>query len=443
MNVKNFLRLFFCFLLGASSYAQKSLSLKEAIDYSLVNHKSVVIYGNKVKIADQQKRDLLSAYLPQVNGSFGLDDNIKRQTTVLPGIMFGRLEDIEVQFGNKFNSNAVIQLDQTIYDQALIYGIKAGVPARMIADLNREKNNEDLMYNTATAYFQILVLKEQQKLLVGNEKQYNDLYAISKFRFDKGVGKKVDVDRVTVKLNDIKTQQKQILLDIEKAYSSLKETIGMSLDESFVIAENLDYNKYLEFKNETLNIQDLIGYKLQSQNIALQELDVKRKQAAYLPIVSAYAKSGQQAFGNDLDIAMETWRGYSAVGLKVNVPIFSGGHRDAKIQESRLELENAKQDLNLSIADFELRFENASKQLPEDIATLNSNKTNMELAKSVYETNKFEYDKGVALMSDLLDTDFTYRQAESRYMSSLFNLVTNRLIYERAKGTISSFVNQL
>jgi outer membrane protein TolC len=257
------------------------------------------------------------------------------------------------------------------------------------------------------------------------------------------VGKKVDVDRVTVKLNDIKTEQKQIQLDIEKAYSSLRDAMGLSLSEPLVITENLEYNKYLEFKKETLNVQDLIGYKLQSQNIAVQEIDVKRKQAAYLPTISVYARGGRQAFGNELDVALDDWKNYSVVGLKANVPIFSGGHRSAKVQESRLELDNAKQDLSLSVAEFELRFENASKQLPEDIATLNSNKANMELARSVYESNKFEYDKGVALMSDLLDTDFTFRQAESKYMSSLFNLVTNRLIYERAKGTISSFVNQL
>lgn len=443
MNRNKVLVFFSYFLLGLSSYAQKTLSLREAIDYSLVNHKSTLIYANKVGIVESQKKDAISAYLPQVNGAFGFDNNLQLQTTILPGAIAGSPNDIEVKFGTKYNSNASIQLDQTIYDQALIYGIKAGVPAQMIADLNQEKNNEDLMYNTATAFFQILVLKEQQKLLAGNEKQYNDLYAISKFRFDKGAGKKVDVDRVKVKLNDIKTEQKQIQLDIEKAYASLRDAMGMPLSETFIISENLDYNKYLEFKNDTLNIQDLIGYKLQSQNIALQEIDVKRKQAAYLPTISAYARGGRQAFGNELDAALDDWKNYSAIGLKANIPIFSGGHRKSKIQESRLELDNAKQDLNLSIAEFEMKFQNASKQLPEDIAKLNSNKVNMELAKSIYETNKFEYDKGVALMSDLLDTDFTYRQAESKYMSSLFNLVTNRLIYERAKGTIRSFVNQL
>lgn len=443
MNISKNLMLFFCLLAGVSFYAQRPLSLQEAVNSSLKNHKSTVIYSNKVGIAKNQKRDVLSEYLPQVNGSFTFDDNLKRQTTVLPGIMFGRTEDIEVQFGNKFNGTAVIQLDQTIYDQALIYGIKAGASSKLIAELNQAKNNEDLIYNTASAFFQILVLKEQQKLLFANEKQYNDLYTISKFRFDKGVGKKVDVDRVVVQLNNIKSDQKQIVLDIEAAYNSLKDYMAVPPNDSYSIEENLDYSKYLEYKNDTLNVKTLIGYKLQEQDIVLQEMDLKRKKAAYLPTLDAYARLGEQGFGNDLGTAFGKWRDYSVLGLKMNIPIFSGGHRDSQVQISRLELDNAKQDLDLGVADFEMKFKNARNQLPEDIAKLNSNKTNMELAKSIYNTSKFEYDKGVFLMSDLIDTDFTYRQAESKYMSSLLNLVTNRLIYERAKGTISSFVNQL
>lgn len=443
MKFKNCMILLLCCLTGVSSHAQKTVSLKDAINSSLTNHSSAVIYNNKIGIAVNQNKDALSEYLPQIGGSFAFDYNIKRQTTVFPGVMLGSPNDIEVQFGNKYTGMATLQLDQTIYDQALIYGIKAGVPAKLIAELNRDRNNEDLTYNTAAAFFQILVLKEQKKLLVANETQYNELLRIATFRFDKGAEKKVDVDRVVVHLNDVRADLKQMDLDIDVAYNTLRNAMALSLEDKFSIDENLDFKKYLEFQTENLNVKDLIGYKLQEQNIVLKEIDLKRKKAAYLPTVDGYARYGEQAFGNEFDKVFDRWKDFSSMGLKVNIPVFSGGHRDAQIQVSRLELDNAKQDLNQGVIDFETKFENASRQLAEDINKLNSNKTNMDLAKSIYETNKFQYSKGVAQMSDLLDTDFTYRQAESKYMNSLFNLVTNRLVYERAKGTIRNFVNQL
>lgn len=443
MKVKKNLMLFLGFLLGISAYAQETVSIKDAIGYSLKNHGSNLIYDNEIKIAKSKSKEALAAYLPQVNGTFSLDDNLKLQTTVLPGAMFGRDEDIQVQMGNKFNTTAVIQLDQTIYDQALIYGIKAGVPAKKIAELKRDKNNEDLIYNTATAYSQILLLKEQQKLLFANEKQYNELYSITKFRLEKGVAKRVDIDRVTVQINDIKAKQKQIQTNINVAYASLKNAMGISQNSSFTIAESLDYIKYLQFADDSLNVRELIDYKLQSQDIAIKEIDVKRKKAAYLPTITGYIRNGQQAFGNELDAALSNWKNFSVIGLKANVPIFSGRRKDAQLQQSRLELENAKENQNLNIGQLELQFQNANKQLQENISTLNSNKENMELAKRIYETSKFEYSKGVSALSDLLDTDFSYQQAQSKYMSSLLDLISNRLFYERAKGTINSFVNQL
>lgn len=443
MKLKFPLLLLTSLFLGFLSYAQKPVSLKEAIDYSLEHHGSNVIYNNQLEKVRLQSKEALSSYLPQVSTNATLDDNLKRQVTILPGAMFGQSKDIPVTLGSKYNTNAVVQLDQTIYDQALIYGIKAGVPAQKVAELNIAKNNEELMYNTAAAYSQILILKEQQKLLTANEKQYQELYNITKFRFDKGVAKKVDIDRVTVQWNNIKAQQKQIQTDIDVAYNSLKNAIGLPLNSMLQIEDSLEYDKYLQVANDNLDVQQLIDYQLQAQNIALQEIDVKRKQAAYLPTVSAYARYGEQGFGNDMSKATGVWTPYSAIGLKVNVPIFSGRRREAQLQESRLDLANQKQDLELSTAQLQMEFQNANRQLQENITTLGANKANMELAKTVYQTSQFEYSKGVSSMSDLLNADYSYKEAQSTYITSLLNLVSNRLAYERAKGTIKDFINQL
>jgi outer membrane protein len=441
--MKHSLAFFVASVLSTSAFAQETYSLKKAIDYSLKNHGSNAIYINQVEKARLQTKEALASYLPQVSGNLTFDDNIKRQTTILPGAMFGRDGDIPVQLGTKYNSNAIVQLDQTIYDQALLYGIKAGVPTKKIAELNLATNNEDLIYNTAAAYAQILLLKEQQKLLVANAKQYEELYTVTKFRFDKGVAKKVDMDRVTVQLNNIKSQQKQIQTDIEVANNTLKNAMGLPLTASLTIEDSLDYSRYQQVPAADFDVRQLIDYKLQDQNVALQEIDVKRKQAAYLPTVSAYAKYGQQAFSNDMNRAVSEWSPYSTVGLKMSVPIFSGSRRQAQLQESKLELENAKQNQELGIAQLQLQYQNAARQLQENITTLGSNKNNMDLAKTVYETGAFEYAKGVSTLADLLNADFSYKQSQVNYMTSLLDLVTNRLKYERAKGTISQFITQL
>ncbi|RYD54522.1 MAG: TolC family protein [Sphingobacteriales bacterium] len=430
-------------VIGTTAIAQDAYSLKQAIDYSLQNHGSNRLYNNEVEKVRLQSKEALSAYMPQVNANVTLDDNLKRQTSILPGAIFGQEGDVKVQFGNKYTTNAVVQLDQTIYDQALIIGIKAGVPAKKIAELKQAKNKEELIYNTAAAYSQILILTEQQKLINANGQQYSELYETTRFRVEKGVAKRVDLDRVLVQLNNIKAQQKQIQSDIDVAYNSLKNAMGLAQNAKFIIEDSLNYNSYLPLSNDSYNVAELIDYQLQEQNLELQGLDVKRKQAAYLPTLSGYARYGQQAFGNELNTAMSDWNPYSTIGVKLNVPLFSGRRREAQLQQSKLELQNAKINLELNTAALDLQFQNARRQLAENVTNLTTNKNNMDLAKSVYETSQFEYSKGVSTMADLLNADFSYKQAQAQYMTSLLNLVGNRLEYERAKGTITQFVAQL
>ena len=431
------------FLLSLSTYSQETYSLKEAIDYSLANHRSINIYNNEIDRVKFQVSEALAGYLPQISGNVTFDDNIKRQTTVLPGAMLGQTKDIMVQFGNKYNTGAVVQLEQKIYDQSLIYGIKAGEPAKKIAELNLVKNNEDLIYNTAAAYSQILVLKEQQRLIAANEKENEELYKILQFRFEKGVAKKVDVNRELVVLNNSRAQLKQIQTDIESASNSLKNAMGLPIGSRLQINDTLNHDKYLKLVSFDTAVQEGIDHQIQIQNISIQEIDIKRKQAAYLPTLSAYARYGGQAFGNDMNKAVTNWNNYSAIGLQMNIPIFSGRRRDSQLQQSRIELQNQKENLALIDDNIQLQVQNSYKQFRSSITTLTMNKANMDLAKTVYETTQFEYSKGVTPMSDLLNAEYSYRQSQSNYLTSLINLVTYRLEYEKAKGTITDFINQL
>jgi len=430
-------------LLSLGGFSQQTYNLKEAIEYSLTNHPSTKIYSNEIDRVKFQTSEALSGYLPQISGKVSFDNNIERPTTMLPGAMFGQQKDIAVQMGQKYNSGASVQLDQTIYDQSLIYGIKAGDPAKKIATLNVVKNNEDLIYNTAVAYSQILVLKEQQRLIEANRKENEALYKILQFRYEKGVAKKVDVDRELVLLNNSRAQLEQIQTDIESATNALKNAMGLPIESRLMINDTLNHDKYLELVSFDNEILASIDHQIQQQKISIQEIDVKRYKAAYLPTISAYARYGGQAFGNDMNKAVTTWNNYSAVGLQMNVPIFSGLRRNSQLQQSKIELENRKVNLELIDDNTQLQVQNSFKQLKSAITTLTMNKANMELAKTVYETTQFEYNKGVTPMSDLLNAEYSYRQSQANYLTSLINLITSRLNYEKAKGTITGFVNQL
>lgn len=419
-----------------------TFSLKSCVDYALKNHLSNTIANNEILSAKEKEREALSGYLPQVNVNIGFDDNLKRQVSVIPAGAFSPNE-IKVKFGNQYNTNATAQVDQVIFDKSMLLGLKAANPNNQLAALKKEQVQDNLIYNTANAYFQVLVYVEQEKITLENEKKYLELVEILKLRLNKGVIKKTELDRTQSTLNNILSQKSIIQANKIVALNRLKNVIGMSLNEEINIMPDINYGAFtLLQKDNSLDFNNVLDYKIQGNSILLQELDVQRKQAAFMPTVSAYARYGAQSFGNDFGKSFTNWFDFSAIGLKVNVPIFSGYRKSSQLKQSEISLLSARTNLKLSTENMNLAFQNSASLLQKSETDLKINQENLAFAKVVFESSSFEYQKGVSMLSDVLNADYSYKEAQSNYVNSLINFLSTRLEYEKSKGNLKNYINQ-
>jgi outer membrane protein TolC len=418
-------------------------SLKESIAYSLKNNPTSTIYKNEVLIAKEKKTEALAPYLPQVNGTATFDDNLKRQVTVLPAGAFSK-EEIRIQFGNQYNTNLVAQVDQVLFDRSISVAKEANRVNTLIADLKLLQNNETIVYNTIMAYYQILTFNEQEKLLVENEKKYEELLRILQLQYEKGVAKKIDYDRMRVSQNNIKSQLSLLKTNKELALNKLKYAMGMDLSNNISINDSLDYSMQVSMPvGSQLDTKNILDFKIQSNNIALQQLDVERRKFAFFPTLNAYARYGGQSFGNDFAKSFGNWFDYSSVGLKLNIPIFDGNRKKSQLAQSRLSLLNAQESLKLNERNYELQFQNANTALFRSYTSLNDNKQTLDLAGEILKNTGLQYQKGTASLTDFLNSDYSYKEAQSNYISSLLNFLTARVDFEKSQGNLSTYINQL
>ena len=423
--------------------AQQSYTLKDCIEYSLKNNPTNIIFSNDVLSANQKKVEALSGYLPQINGNVNWDDNLKRQTTVLPGAAFGQPEDVKLQFGNQYITTAVAQLDQTIYDQTLISGLAGIKPNQASAELKKAKNDDDLIYNTAIAYYRIVTIKEQAKLLEQNFKKFKELENLQKLLLDKGVIKKTDYDRVRVGLNNITSQTMLVQSNLEVATNSLKNAMGMPLDQPISIIDSVSIlpSQMLPTQN-MYDVKNTWDYQILTKNILLQEVQLKRTRAGYFPTLGFYARYGAQAFGNNFSESFNDWYDYGGVGLKLQVPIFDGLRKSSLVKQATLTLSNARQSLILTENGLKLQYQNANSQLLSSYTNLQSNKENLDLAKEVFDNTTFQYQKGVAGLSDVLNADYSLKEAQTNYLTSFINYLVAKTDIEKAKGTLKQYITQ-
>ncbi len=437
------LSILFVISFGALLQAQQVFSLTDCVNYSLDKHLSLGVNENNVLIAKEKGEQALSGYLPQINGAASFVDNFKLQTTILPAGVVGPTEKA-VQFGTQFNTNAAFDFTQTVFDQSKLKGIKANKPYQDLTQLQKEQNRAEIAYNASVAYYQVLMLQEQQKTLLNNKVKYEELLKTLEQQVKLGVAFQKDYDRILVSLNTTQYQIEDAVSKENMAFMSLKNAMGMPLDAPLTIKDNINYEAFAQpVVEHNFNTADLLEMKLSDKQIALDRINLEAKKATFLPVVTVFGKFGTQSLNNDFSKAFDTWSGFSYMGLSVNMPIFNGLKRKSLIDEAKLNLDNDRINHQINKDNLTLRYQNAQTSVITAYANFKSSKDNMALAKRLADVTNFQYQKGVATVSDYLNDDNAYKNTQSNYLNSLYNLMISQLNYQKSKGALLSFLNAL
>jgi outer membrane protein len=159
MNLQKFtgaILVLFMFANAVPAVAQDTWSLQRCVDYALANNISVKQQDVQKRLADLTLKQSQLSQLPNLNGGVG------------GGLNFGRTADqVTYAFVTKsyFGSDLALNLDVNVFNW---FSKRNTIAAnRFEADANgflMEKARNDLSFNVANAFLQILLYKEQVKV---------------------------------------------------------------------------------------------------------------------------------------------------------------------------------------------------------------------------------------------------------------------------------------
>ncbi|WP_428662685.1 TolC family protein [Runella sp.] len=422
--------------------AQQGKSLKECIDYGLQHYGTIRVAQYQVETANQQARQALGQYLPQVTGTGNYTDNLKLQSTLLPAGFAGP-EPTRISLGSKYQTNLSAQLTQTIYDKSLLIGIKANEANQKLADLNVRQTREEIIYNIATNYYQVFIVQQQIALLKDNLNRTQQVLNILKLQRDNGVLQPIDYTNTEVTYNNTRSQLSLSENNLALALNRLKYQMGLSQDQELTLSDTLLLKQVPTLEQSNFNAQSLISYQKATANLNLQRLQLLRTKAGYQPTLNFTANYGTLALGNKFADGFRNFTGFGSIGLRLNIPIFDGFQRDAQIQQNRLTVLTQEEQLRLNTAAYQLQFSNAQSQIQKSQTNIQNDDRNVKLAQEVYNITTLQYKQGTKSLTDLINADNSYRQAQSNYINSLINFYQARLDLEQSQGSLLTFYNQL
>jgi len=429
-----------------STRATNPLTLKAAITYALENKADAKKARLSVENSEYQIQEVRSRALPQISANGSLTYNPILQTNVLDGAMFGQPgQSIQVAFGQKWTSGAGVSLSQTIFDQSVFTGLRAAKSTREFYQINNQLTEEQVIERVANNYYSVYVLRERLTLLDSNYVNTTKVRDIVKGQFDNGLAKKIDLDRIIVKMSNIDTERQQIKNQIQLQENALKFFMGMPIETPIEIPKT-EFEVTPQALTEAPNTENRTEYLLLKKQEELLEFQKTAVKAAYYPTLSLVAGYNYIGQGPEVPLFAKPadgvyWSDYSAIGLSLKIPIFTGFGTRAKVRQADVEIRTLQEDIKDTQLSLDLDYRNAKTQIENNIITIGNQKENMRLAGDILKNTKNNYLQGLASLTDLLDAENASLEAQNNYTRAVLAYKIAEISLIKSKGELKTLLN--
>lgn len=443
-----YILLFFALMMFGGSLANAQngttgISLKDAVKYGLSNQTSLKKSNLEYEKNIQKYREALSNYLPQIKASGSINDNLKLATQILPGAIFGQPgNDVAVQFGTKYNVSGGIDANQIIYDQSLLTAIKASKESNEMALLNKQKNEEQIIFDIASSYYSAQITGIQRDIVQANLSKIDTLLLITKSQYENGFAKKTDYSKLLVNQVNLKTELQNIETSYQQQLLLLKFYMAYPVDSSITLP--LGINAYQAPIANKTGLQNGIttDLKLLETQNRLTQINLKQIRAGYLPTLSASFRFNYQAQQNSTDFLSNqtNWFPNSFLALNLSIPLFDGFNKVAKTQQLKIQIkQNELDQLNLK-ENIKMQVLSASYKMKINSSTVGTQYENVNLAEEVYESVKLQYKEGTTSMSELLNAETSLKEAQTNYLKALVQVKVAELDILKSSGELTLII---
>ncbi|GHB82887.1 TolC family protein [Persicitalea jodogahamensis] len=423
--------------------AQTPYTLEAAVDYAIKNNLNIKNTQLDSKSAESRIGEIRAAGLPQVSATAGLIDNLIIQTAFLPAFIGGGSPDdppVAVQFGVKYQSNVSATLNQLIFSGSYIVGLRAAATYRELAKKNVTQSKVTVAEAVTKAYYSAQVAVERAKVLDLNIERLDTLMRDTRATFEAGFVEKIDVDRLEVQLNNLKTERQNVQNLIELSYTLLKFQMGMPLTDQIVLTDIVDESDANSLPAPISNAVDYskrIEYSLLNTQGELAELDIKRIRSGYLPTASAFASYGYNSGRNNFgEIFSQKWFNNSAIGLNIQIPIFDGLTKKYQLQQAQITSDKVKVGRDLLTQSIDLQVQQANITLTNSLQTLETQQRNVDLAEEVVRVSKIKYQEGVGSNIEVINAESSLKEAQTNYFAALYDVLIAKVDLSKARGEL-------
>lgn len=444
-------------------------TLERAVSIALRNNRQLAVAQYDLEEANKQVSEAYGALFPEIDGFASMQRNLELPSAFLPKIFIDPDADpdelIAVTFGADNQWNAGLTLTQPLFDAGVFVGVGTAGSFRNLAREALRGSAQGVATTTRIAYLNVLLAQEAVRVTQNSIERVRQTLDETRALNRAGLASDYDVLRLEVQLANIEPNLRRAENEAQKARRVLAIEMGLGETASAAAfgelhqidlsrgAENSEDNIALlsfagvpdaaELGRDELEVvalsnrTDILQATLQRD---LEEARVKYERTQLFPSLSGFFNWGLQAqengalnfFGENPDQRFTT----SAVGVQLDVPIFSGGRRWNRVEQRKIGVRKAEE----RIGDLRQRAANDVKTVLADLTESRSRaeaqRQAVSQAQRGFDIVTTEYLAGTQPRLEVTEAELALRQAEQNYALAVYDYLVAQAQLDLAVGVV-------
>jgi outer membrane protein TolC len=148
----------------------------------------------------------------------------------------------------------------------------------------------------------------------------------------------------------------------------------------------------------------------------------------------AYSKNAQRSNFDFFEGG--NWFTTSLVSLNINMPLFTGFARDARVKRTKIELKQIENQIVALKNNIDNEITQAKLNYMSSVATVQFQKKNMQLAENVYQQTKKKFEAGTGSNTEISAAQADLVSAQNNFMNALYTALIAKVDLLKATGKL-------
>ncbi|WP_227367855.1 TolC family outer membrane protein [Halomonas sp. M20] len=338
-----------------------------------------------------------------------------------------------------YNSASIgLEATQTIFDARNWFELKRAEEQIDQQGFLLLSDRQELIFQVSQAYFEILRAKDVLESRIAQEKAIGRQLEQAREQFEVGLIAITDVQEARAAADLARAERIAARSDLQISFEQLERLTGKRYDSIEGLSEDLPIKTPLPDTRAAWtalameNNPTLLATQA-AIDVANRNVDIAR--SGHLPTVDAFASYDYSE--TDIDY-LEGHNSQSQIGLRANLPIFTGGRTSAQVNQASYRLEASQYDFESQRRETVQQVRSLLTEVNNDVSTVEARRQAIISNRSALEATRSGYEVGTRNIVDVLDAEQSLYNALANYAESRYDYVTDLVQLRRAAGVLDT-----